>query len=120
MTASPRDTAMMFRRWIDDLWNGDTGLVHKLIADDFVGHWPEFDVHGPDDLVARVLQAHEMVAGMRVRIELGPIVDGDLVSGRWVGEGTMNGKLCRLFGNDILRVRDGRFVEYWVASGVTS
>ncbi|MGH3538785.1 MAG: nuclear transport factor 2 family protein, partial [Pseudonocardiaceae bacterium] len=49
--------------------------------------------------------------------DVGPIAEGDLVAGRWTGVGvTPDGEHMHFFGNDILRARDGRFVEHWVAS----
>ena len=42
---------------------------------------------------------------------------GNRSAGRWSGVGRTDGGEARFFGNDILRVRDGRFAEYWVASG---
>jgi hypothetical protein len=43
-------------------------------------------------------------------------VDGELVAARWTGVGVTKGKEVPLLGHDILRVVDGRFAEYWVAS----
>ncbi len=28
------------------MWNGTTDLAHDLVAENFVGHWPDHDVHG--------------------------------------------------------------------------
>ncbi|MGH3512151.1 MAG: hypothetical protein ACRDQV_04710 [Pseudonocardiaceae bacterium] len=52
--------------------------------------------------------------------DVGPIAEGDLVAGRWTGVGvTPDGEHMHFFGNDILRARDGRFVEHWVASSAS-
>ncbi|MCP9489224.1 MAG: ester cyclase [Solirubrobacteraceae bacterium MAG38_C4-C5] len=53
-------------------------------------------------------------------LAVGPIVEGDLVSARWIGCGRTSEGPMSFFGNDILRVRDGRFAEYWVASSAGS
>jgi hypothetical protein len=45
---------------------------------------------------------------------MGPFVDGEIVAARWSGVGTDPD--MRLLGHDLLRVRDGRFAEYWVVS----
>lgn len=61
-------------------------------------------------------------------IEVGPLVDGDLVAGRWRATGMYAGGIPGLdaptgtpvtyAGTDILRIVDGRFVEYWVSADV--
>ncbi|GAA2011961.1 hypothetical protein GCM10009799_45300 [Nocardiopsis rhodophaea] len=106
----------LYRRWIDELWNGSPESVEHLVSDDFVGHWPDRDVHGPAELAELIAQTQAMFSGLRFVLEVGPVVEGDLVAGRWTGHGrTPDGEMT-FFGNDILRVRDNRFVEYWTAS----
>jgi predicted ester cyclase len=63
-----------------------------------------------------------------ITVDLGPIVDGDLISARWTMRATYTGGIPRatapigtkisFSGNDILRVRDGRFVEYWTCTDI--
>ncbi len=43
-------------------------------------------------------------------------MEGDLVAGRWTVRGQTPDGPMHLFGHDILRLRDGRFIEYWTAS----
>lgn len=106
----------LYRRWIDGLWNGRSP-AGELVADDFVGHWPDRTLHGPGELQAVVDETRGMFSTAEFTIRVGPLVEGELVAGRWTGEGTMpDGSTMSFFGNDILRVRDGRFVEYWTAS----
>ncbi|MEU0522037.1 ester cyclase, partial [Streptosporangium sp. NPDC006007] len=60
--------------------------------------------------------------------DLGPIVDGDLISARWTMRATYTGGIPQatapvgtkisFSGNDILRVCDGRFVEYWTCADI--
>lgn len=53
-------------------------------------------------------------------LEVGPVVEGDLAAARWTGrDQTADGEMS-FFGNDILRVEDGRFVEFWTASSAGS
>lgn len=109
-------THHLYRRWLDELWNGDPSAARDLVADDFVGHWPDRDVHGAEELASMIGQTQDMFTSLRFTLEVGPLVEADLVSGRWRGRGqTAEGELS-FFGNDILRVRHGRFVEYWTAS----
>jgi predicted SnoaL-like aldol condensation-catalyzing enzyme len=51
---------------------------------------------------------------------VGPFGQGELVAGRWRGRGRQDGAEVEFVGNDILRVEDGKFVEYWVASAPLS
>ena len=57
-----------------------------------------------------------MFSDLSFVIEVGPIVEGDLVAGRWIGTGETEDGPMRFTGNDILRVADGRFVEYWTGT----
>ncbi|MGV0836610.1 ester cyclase [Mycolicibacterium thermoresistibile] len=109
------DPKALYRRWIDELWNGQP-VAATLVADDFVGHWPNRDVHGPDELQSVIDQTHTMFSELRFTIEVGPLLDGDLLAGRWVGAGRSDDGPVRFVGNDILRIADGRFVEYWTGT----
>ena len=86
------------------------------MSEDFVGHWPGRDVHGPDELAAIVARTRATFTEIGFRLQVGPIVEGDLVAARWTGRGTTSQGSTDFLGNDLLRVADGRFVEYWPAS----
>jgi predicted ester cyclase len=59
-------------------------------------------------------------------VEVGPVVEGDLVAARWIGRGRYKGGMpgatapagtqVSFSGHDLLRVDRGRFAEYWVIS----
>jgi len=59
-------------------------------------------------------------------IEVGPIVEGDMIAARWTARGRYAGGIpgatvpegteVAFGGIDIMRVRDGRLAEYWVSS----
>lgn len=118
MTAT--STHDLYRRWLAELWNGSPSAAHNLVSDDFIGHWPDRDVHGPGELASIIAQTQEMFTSLTFTLEVGPIVEDDLVSARWTGTGqTADGEM-RFFGNDILRVANGRFTEYWTASSAGS
>jgi ketosteroid isomerase-like protein len=111
------DTRELYRRWIEELWSGDLGVADQLLTEDFTGHWPDREVEGRQALVDLIRETRAMFEALTFRIELGPVVDGDLVAARWTGTGrTPDGASMALLGHDLLRVRDGRFAEYWVAS----
>jgi predicted ester cyclase len=73
-----------------------------------------------------VQEGHAPFDDLTFEIEVGPVVDGDLVAARWAGRGRYKGGIpgataaagtpVAFGGIDLLRARDGRFAEYWVSS----
>jgi hypothetical protein len=39
----------LYARWITELWAGRP-IAAEIVTEDFVGHWPDRDVGGPDEL----------------------------------------------------------------------
>jgi hypothetical protein len=118
MTEHPTPLHTLYGRWLEDLWNGDPSVAAEIVSPDFVGHWPDHEVHGPDGLASAVRETHAMFDGVSFTLAVGPLVDGDMVAGRWIGSGKSRQGTARFIGNDILRARDGLFTEYWVATVV--
>lgn len=117
------DNKELFYRWIQQLWSGPADrealreAAGELVTDDFIGHWPGREVHGPDGLADILAETKGIFSDLTFEIEVPPLVDGDMVAGRWAGTGTMtDGTVYGFFGNDILRADHGKFREYWVAS----
>jgi hypothetical protein len=110
------DPKELYRRWLLELWHGRSEVAEDLLTEDFVGHWPDREVHGRAALVDLIRETREMFSELTFQLELGPILDGELLAARWTGMGRSADGEMRLLGHDILRVRDGRFAEYWVAS----
>jgi hypothetical protein len=106
----------LYRRWLAELWGGRPGAAGELVTEDFVGHWPGREVRGPAELTAVVAETRGMFDSITFELQVGPLVDGDLVAARWTGAGTTAQGSTTFFGNDILRTAGGRFAEYWVAS----
>ncbi len=106
----------LYDRWLGELWNGDIAVAEEICAADFVGHWPHepAKVRGPQALAAVVRETRGYFEELEFTVEVGPIIEGDLVAARWRGRGTSQGTAVSLSGHDFLRVRDGRFAEYWV------
>lgn len=105
----------LYQRWVNELWAGGADAA-ELVSDDFVGHWPDREVEGPAELNSIIAETRGMFSDLSFVIEVGPIVEGDLVAGRWIGTGETEDGPMRFTGNDILRVADGRFVEYWTGT----
>jgi hypothetical protein len=110
----------LYRRWLLELWHGSYNTAEEILTEDFVGHWPDRQVTGRDALVELIRDTRAMFESLEFELQLGPIVDGELVAARWTGVGrTLEGELP-LLGHDILRVADGRFAVYWIASWAPS
>lgn len=119
----------LYERWLYDLWTtADRELAGELVTDTFLGHWPDQDVHGPDELVAVIGQSLSFFADVTTSIDVGPIIEieGDLLAARWSFRGGYAGGMpgataqagtpLVLRGADMLRLADRRFAEYWVSS----
>ncbi len=127
MSAEAR--AELWGRWID-LWNGNLDVAEQIIHPDFdvhripMPHVPE-GLGGRDTLVEWVRQTRSIIDGLRLTVEVGPLVDGEMVAGRWFAEGSYRGgipgatapagTLVRFHGNDIWRAEDGLIREYWLS-----
>lgn len=103
---------MLFRRWVIDLWSGRCRAA-DLVSDDFVGHWPNRDVNGPAQLQAVVDDILGSLKEVQFVLDVGPMHEDDLVAGRWIGTGAAKGGPVRYTGNDIVRIANGRIVEFW-------
>jgi ketosteroid isomerase-like protein len=108
---------VLYERWLLELWQGSYDVADEILTEDFVGHWPDREVAGRDALVELIRETRAMFSTLDFTLAVGPLVDGELVAARWTGVGVLeDGKEVPLLGHDILRVADGRFAEYWVAS----
>ncbi|OBK24784.1 nuclear transport factor 2 family protein [Mycobacterium asiaticum] len=107
----------LYHRWITELWSGRP-VAAEIVTEDFVGHWPDREVHGPAELQQIIDETRNMLADLVFRIEIGPLQEGNLVAGRWVGSGLGPDGQVEFTGNDILRLAaDGqRFAEYWTGT----
>jgi predicted ester cyclase len=125
------DLRRLYRRWMLELWNGDLAIAGELVTDDFVIHQARADgtsegPRGPAALVQLVRDGHAPFEELTFVIEVGPVVEGDMVAARWVGRGRYRGGLpgatapagtpVDFGGIDLLRAEGGRFAEYWVSS----
>lgn len=110
--AEAGDATTLYERWIKELWAGDT-VAGELVSDDFVGHWPTHDVKGPEELQAIIDDTRKRLRELLFVVDVGPLVNGDMVAARWISTGATRSGPARFVGNDILRVADGKIVEYW-------
>jgi hypothetical protein len=110
-----RETHTLYRRWIDELWSGRR-IAHELVSADFVGHWPTREVHGPAELQNMVDDTRASFRDLEFFVDVDPFTNGEMLAARWIGTGARKRGPELFAGNDILRVHDGRIVEYWACS----
>jgi predicted ester cyclase len=131
-TTRASELRRLYRRWMLELWNGDLAVATELVTDDFVIHQARADGagsderRGPEAVVQLVRDGHAPFDGLTFEIEVGPVVEGDLVAARWAGRGRYRGGMpgataaagtpVAFGGIDLLRARADRFAEYWVSS----
>lgn len=108
-------------RWLA-LWNGDLTALDGLVAENvithavMVGQVTEAPMVGREALGGWIGQMQAAMPALRFMIEVGPLVDGDLIALRWRVQGHYGPAHVSFTGTDILRVTDERIVEYWVNS----
>ncbi len=126
------DVADTYRRWLLGLWHAPDDelddLATELAADDLVVHngRHDLDQQGPAALATVVRSARGFYTDTHVTLDVGPVVDGELVAARWTFTGDYAGGLpgataptgtpVVLVGMDLMRVVDGRIAEYWSLS----
>ena len=61
---------------------GNLALVDQIVADDFVGHTPPNDIHGPEGARQFGLMLRGAFPNLKVTVE-DQIAEGDRVATRW-------------------------------------
>lgn len=89
-TLTAYDGQTLWARWID-LWNGDLARAEEIIHPEFALHRippPEVfgQAGGREGLLAWIRQTRSLFEDLRFTVEVGPIVDGEMVAGRWLAE----------------------------------
>ena len=109
------------RCWLA-MWNGDMTLLDELVAETvvthavMVGQIAEMPMVGRNALSVWIAQMHAAMPTLRFAVEVGPLIDGDLIALRWRVTGTHGTARINFTGTDILRVARGQIAEYWVNS----
>lgn len=115
--SSPRNAVgqRLYRRWMNELWAGRR-IADELVSPDFVGHWPTRDVRGPAELQSEIDRTRMAFKELVFVLEVGPMFDGDLMAARWIATGSGKDGPARFIGNDLLRISDGKIVEFWTGA----
>lgn len=132
-TLSEAELRQLYGRWAE-LWRGDFSHAVEVLDPDFVVHQARPDgsdseaTTGPARLLPEIEQTRAAFGDVTITVDVGPIVDGDLVSARWTMRATYAGGLAEatapvgteiaFSGHDILRVSGDKFVEYWTCTDV--
>jgi predicted ester cyclase len=123
--------ANLYQRWMD-MWNGDLDAATGIFAPGCIAHpapttTGEPPVYrGPEGMRQFVEQGRAIFETVTFRAEDAPMVEGNRLACRWVGEGVYGGGMpgatavpgtAIVFrGVDVWRLEDGKVAEYWVAS----
>jgi predicted ester cyclase len=129
--AQPDRAKQLYGRWME-MWNGDLDAAGEIFAVDCLAHpapttTGEPPVYrGPDEMRHMVEQGRAIFSRVTFRALDAPIVEGDRLACRWVGEGTYDGGMpgataqpgtpISFGGIDVWRIENGKVAEYWVAS----
>ncbi|MBB2989485.1 hypothetical protein FHR72_000948 [Mycolicibacterium iranicum] len=100
---------------MNELWAGRR-IADELVSPDFVGHWPTRDVRGPAELQSEIDRTRMAFKELVFVLEVGPMFDGDLMAARWIATGSGKDGPARFTGNDLLRISDGKIVEFWTGA----
>lgn len=133
MAATTRETAQaLWSSWIA-LWNGDLAQAEHILATDFAVHVTvvgadETAVQGAQGLADWVGLFRTLFGEPTFTVHVGPLIDGDLLCGRWQVRGHYAGGMpgataapgtpVAFTGTDVLRIDDGLLAEYWLNSDV--
>jgi hypothetical protein len=123
----------LYDRW-SAMWRGDFSHAEDILDPGFVVHQARPDgtdseaITGPARLLPEIEQTMAAFGDIAITVDLGPIVDGDLIAARWTMRATYTGGIphatapadtkIAFSGHDILRVDNGKFVEYWTCTDI--
>lgn len=109
-------------RVINEVWNqGIFALADELFADDYVGHQPPDESHGPEGVKGYFAMLREAFPDIHFTIE-DQIAEEDMVATRWTARATHQGEFMGIAstgrsgvvtGITINRCADGEIVEGW-------
>ena len=119
--------------WVE-LWNGNLSIADEIVATDFVAHFAPAgnspaEVRGPDGLKQWIGGATAAFTDYSFTTSVGPIANDHYLAGRWIFRGTYQGgmpgtsptaigKRVEYAGMDMLRIEDGKIVEYWLCADI--
>lgn len=123
-----QDNAKLYNQWME-MWNGNLDLANLIVDKDCIVHQAGSNgFRGPEGVMQMVHMGRKPFSSIHFTLEVGPIVDGDMLSARWTSRGIYRGGIpgtkapagteVESGGIDIWRVKSGKIIEYWVSSDV--
>ena len=115
MESSSNTNLALARRFFNECWNeGGVDVLAKIMAPKHVHHFPDGDMHGPENIKAMILDIRTRFPDFHISID-DEIVGQDKVVLRWTIRGTHQptGNSVEYTGIDIIRFSNGRIVELW-------
>jgi len=133
MSTTTMTSTAIWEAWIA-LWNGDLSIAEQIIAPDYTLHMTPIGggdlsaYAGPAGMAAWVGQLHACFKPFTFTVQVGPLIQEDLIAGRWLAQGTYVGGFpgaqaqpgapIRFAGADFLRIVDRKIAEYWLSADV--
>jgi predicted SnoaL-like aldol condensation-catalyzing enzyme len=95
------------------LWNGRLDLLTTTVHPHFRAYVPGQDPFGRATLHQIIESVRTQFDVFSVKIDVGPIRDGDLTAGRWTAVAVTAGESSYWVGQSILRLEEGLIREHW-------
>ena len=128
-TNSRADQRALWQKWLQ-LWNGDYAQADRILSPEFRVHVALLDgssedaIRGPGGLTQWIKDSRGIFSDLRFTTKVGPLIDSQYIVGRWEATGPYKGGMPRataapgtdvtFTGTDIVLVRGGKIVEYWL------
>ena len=128
-TSTRVDQRALWQKWLQ-LWNGDYAQADRIISSEFRVHVALLDgssedaIRGPGGLTRWIKDSRGIFSDLRFTTKVGPLIDGQYIVGRWEATGPYKGGMpgatatpgtdVTFTGTDIVLVKDGEIVEYWL------
>ena len=117
------DAKEIVRRFYEEPWSGDFGVIDELVSPDYIAHDPSEPepIRGPAGAKANVEKYLAGFSDARVTVDE-QIAEGNTVATRWTGHGTHSGEIAgvaptgkevTVSGLTITRLENGLVVEEW-------
>ncbi|QBD75747.1 hypothetical protein EPA93_06890 [Ktedonosporobacter rubrisoli] len=123
----------LWKPWFE-LWNGKLSIADEILAPNFVAHFAPVgsspaEVRGPEGMKQWIGGILAAFADFSFTTTVGPLAEDNLIAGRWLFRATYQGgfpgasaavvgKRVEYAGMDLLRVEDGKIVEYWLCADI--
>ena len=128
-TSSRVDQRALWQKWLQ-LWNGDYAQADRIISSEFRVHVALLDgssedaIRGPGGLTRWIKDSRGIFSDLKFTMQVGPLIDGQYIVGRWEATGPYKGGMpgataapgtdVTFTGTDIVLVKGGKIVEYWL------